>query len=93
MAVPTKKPTDKKVRKFRVAVHEDFCKGCELCVVYCPKNCFAMTTDRLNAKGIPFAECVRPEECIGCQACATICPDAVIELFEITDDESEDSDG
>ncbi|KKN76686.1 hypothetical protein LCGC14_0367770 [marine sediment metagenome] len=61
-----------------------------LCVEYCPKDCLAVTTDRLNAKGMPFTECVHPADCVGCRACTTVCPDAVIELFEITD---EDTDG
>jgi len=50
-----------------------------------------MTTDRINAKGMPFAECVRPGDCVGCRACATVCPEAAIELFEIGDQE-EDND-
>ena len=88
MTKATKNST--RARTFRIKIHEDFCKGCKLCVEYCPKDCLALTTDRLNAKGMPFAECVHPADCVGCRACTTVCPDAVIELFELID---EDNDG
>ena len=70
------------VKSYRLKIDRDGCKGCRLCVAFCPKDVLAMSTDRLNDKGVPFAECVRPDECIGCRACTTVCPDAVIELFE-----------
>ncbi len=86
MAAPTK---DSKLgtKTFRIVIYENLCKGCELCVNFCPKDCFEMTTDRINAKGMPFAECVRLADCVGCRACATVCPEAAIELFEVTQDE------
>jgi len=68
--------------KYRVKIDHETCKGCRLCVEFCPKEVLAMSADRLNGKGVPFAECVQPERCIGCQACTTVCPDAAIELFE-----------
>ena len=88
MAKTSDSPTTSKTRTFRVKIYEKFCKGCQLCIAHCPKNCLAMTTDRINVKGTPFSECVRPEDCIGCKACATVCPDACIELFEVTDEEN-----
>ena len=72
-------------KSYRVAIAEDRCKGCGLCVEFCPKGVLAMTEDRLNAKGIPYAEVVRPADCIGCRACVTMCPDAAVELYEIED--------
>jgi 2-oxoglutarate ferredoxin oxidoreductase subunit delta len=73
------------VRKYRVEIHREVCKGCRLCVEFCPKDVLAMSADRLNSKGVPFAECVRPAQCVGCLACTTVCPDAAIELFERED--------
>ena len=69
-------------KKYRLEIYTDVCKGCRLCVAFCPKDVLAMTEDRLNARGVPYAECVRPDECTGCRSCTTICPDAAIELFE-----------
>jgi 2-oxoglutarate ferredoxin oxidoreductase subunit delta len=77
--------TATKKKKFRLHIHEDYCKGCRLCVDFCPKHVLAMTTDRLNVKGVPFVVCVRPDDCIGCQTCTIVCPDAVIDLFEEVD--------
>ena len=79
--------TTSKTRTFRVQIYEAFCKGCQLCVAHCPKDCLALTTDRINVKGVPFCEFVRPEDCIGCRACVTVCPDACLELFETTDED------
>lgn len=68
-------------KEYRLKIDHEGCKGCRLCVEFCPKDVLAMSADQLNKKGVPFAECVRPAECIGCRACTTVCPDAVIELF------------
>jgi 2-oxoglutarate ferredoxin oxidoreductase subunit delta len=73
-------------KKYRLQVDADRCKGCGLCAAFCPKDVLAMSTDRLNARGVPFAECVQPEQCVGCGACAVICPDAAIELFQREDE-------
>ena len=75
-----------KDKVFRVAIREDICKGCQLCIEFCPKDCLALTTDRMNAKGILFSEMVNPDACIGCRACSTVCPDAAIEVFEVKED-------
>ncbi|MHC4717534.1 MAG: 4Fe-4S binding protein [Planctomycetota bacterium] len=69
------------VRKYRLSIDREGCKGCRLCVEFCPKDVLAMSADRLNSQGVPFAECLHPEQCVGCQACTTVCPDAAIELF------------
>ena len=79
--------TTRTAKTYRLRIHRDLCKNCRLCVEFCPKGVLAMTTDRLNVKGVPYAECVHPDRCIGCQACVLICPDAVIELYEIREDE------
>ena len=87
MADATKNP--RRAKTFRISIHEDLCKGCQLCVNFCPKDCLAMTTDRINAKGTPFSQVVRLSDCVGCRACATVCPEAAIELFEVIQDEED----
>ena len=69
-------------KKVRFKISDDLCKGCRLCVEFCPKGALVMTTDKLNRKGVQYVECARPEVCSGCMCCTLVCPDAVIELSE-----------
>lgn len=59
---------------------EERCKGCELCVVVCPKKILEMKNDILNLKGFHPAGIIDVEKCIGCGFCSIICPDCVIEV-------------
>ncbi|KUO51129.1 MAG: hypothetical protein APF76_16685 [Desulfitibacter sp. BRH_c19] len=63
----------------RVTFHEDWCKGCELCSAFCPKNLISLA-DRINENGYRPAAIVEIEKCTGCMACAIVCPDVVIKL-------------
>ena len=74
-----------KKKKFQVRISSDHCKGCDLCVEFCPKGVLAMTEGKLNARGVPFAEVIEQAACSGCQCCVQVCPDARIEIVEITD--------
>lgn len=62
-----------------MAVHIDIelCKGCELCIHYCPKNVFQMT-QKVNKKGYTAMGVARPEECTKCKICEKSCPDLAI---------------
>jgi 2-oxoglutarate ferredoxin oxidoreductase subunit delta len=57
------------------------CKGCGLCVHFCPKNVLEIT-DKVNAKGHFPAFQARPEDCIHCAICCTMCPDVAISIVE-----------
>ncbi len=57
---------------------EDLCKGCELCVVFCPTKVLKIDTSRVNARGYYPAIVYNLAACSGCGACAKICPDSVI---------------
>lgn len=69
-----------------VVVDENRCKGCNLCVVACPTNSLALTTNEVNHKGYAFSRQVSPETCIGCSACAIVCPDGCIEVYRVKAD-------
>lgn len=62
----------------RGVVHIDIdrCKGCELCVEYCPTEVLELSS-QFNPKGYHYPE-VAGENCICCQACFTICPEFAI---------------
>ncbi len=55
-----------------------YCKGCMLCAVRCPKNAITMGQD-LNFLGTRMPE-VDIEKCIACGKCMEICPDGAIKL-------------
>ena len=59
-----------------VRINVERCKGCELCISYCPTDVLALSTE-FNVKGYHFPTVVA-DECIVCQACATICPEFAI---------------
>lgn len=67
--------------KFHVEFNQDRCKGCELCMTFCPKKLISMSGP-LNNKGYITAQIVQEDECIGCLSCATMCPDGAIEIFK-----------
>ena len=60
-------------KRFEVRIAPDECKGCERCVIACPRNVLKLGT-ALNKLGFPYA--VRTgQECIGCGGCFLTCPE------------------
>ena len=73
-------------RRFQVLFNRDKCKGCELCVSFCPKKLLALDST-VNAKGYHPAGITNQEECIGCTSCALMCPDCCITINELEEGE------
>lgn len=66
--------------KINLTIDKKQCKGCALCVDFCPKNAL----DIAEIGSVPvFA---RPENCIGCQRCATLCPERAVIITERQED-------
>ncbi|MEG0570150.1 MAG: 4Fe-4S binding protein [Oscillospiraceae bacterium] len=62
----------------KVTIDYEKCKGCEMCVVACPKKILKINKDKLNLKGYNPVDIIDPEKCIGCAMCATMCPDCIL---------------
>lgn len=69
---------------FKVNFRKDRCKGCELCINFCPKKIIIMN-DEINASGYytPLIPKENEDMCIGCASCAKVCPDSVISIEKI----------
>lgn len=65
----------------RPVFNEEGCKGCELCMVACPKKIVTLAA-RINSKGYRPATCFDIGACTGCTLCAKACPDVAIEIYK-----------
>ena len=63
-----------------VQIDESLCKGCELCVHYCPVDVLILDEERLTPQGYHPAVLIG-EGCTGCSVCAVVCPEAAIMVF------------
>ncbi len=60
-------------------IHEEICKGCGLCINFCPRSLITLA-EHLNSKGFHPAVLKEPEKCNACTLCAIMCPDMAIEI-------------
>jgi 2-oxoglutarate ferredoxin oxidoreductase subunit delta len=59
------------------------CKGCQLCVTYCP--CGALETSSLfNSKGYHPPQVLDTQRCVACGLCAILCPEFAIYVVEVS---------
>lgn len=57
-----------------IVVHEKMCKGCSICVDFCPTNVLEIQGSIVAVKNL--AACTR------CQLCEIRCPDFAIQVFD-----------
>lgn len=54
-------------------INTEWCKGCSICVAFCPKQVLALDDkDKATAAAV--------ENCIACKLCELRCPDLAIEV-------------
>ena len=56
-----------------IVTRKDLCKGCGICVAFCPTHVLELGEDEKAAA-------VRIEECTACGLCEMRCPDLAIEV-------------
>jgi len=70
------KPSTMTKSRFRVLINIKWCKGCGICMAFCPKGILA-------AEGFSQKATVTDEsQCIGCTMCEIHCPDFAIEVVK-----------
>ena len=68
--------------KGAIVVNTDRCKGCQLCVVACPKDVIALAQKKVNVHGYPYVEAARPDDCTGGASCGNVDPDGCITVYK-----------
>ena len=58
----------------RIEIYEKYCKGCSLCVDFCPTDVLVMKGAYVVVKDL--------EKCTRCQICDLRCPDFAIQVFD-----------
>ncbi|MGD1996620.1 MAG: 4Fe-4S binding protein [Anaerolineae bacterium] len=80
-AVADEKKTTRK-RRGQVTLFPNWCKGCGLCVEFCPKEVLEQT----ETGQVVVAH---PEQCTACRWCEVHCPDFAIFVTEFEPEEEE----
>jgi 2-oxoglutarate ferredoxin oxidoreductase subunit delta len=60
------------IRQKRLSVNEKWCKGCGVCIQYCPKKVLELYHGKVKI--------VNLDDCIECGLCEQRCPDYAIYL-------------
>ncbi len=74
--------------RIEIKIDRDMCKGCGICIKYCPKEVLARSED-LNQYDNHYPEVVSADKCISCRRCELYCPDFAIEVKEVKDEKEE----
>jgi len=63
-----------------IQINDNWCKGCNLCIVNCPRNALGVSK-RFNKRGIHPPELVDEHICNHCRLCELVCPDFAITVL------------
>jgi len=86
-ATPSPAPKERKEKvqpslRAEVVVFDNWCKGCGLCVTFCPHGVLEMD-------GEGKVHVAAPERCTACHWCDTHCPDFAIMVWRVDETLSE----
>jgi len=71
----------KRLPRGQVRVFDNWCKGCGLCIAFCPQEVF-----EANGEGRPIV--AHPERCTACEWCYVHCPDFAIVIERLAEEEA-----
>jgi 2-oxoglutarate ferredoxin oxidoreductase subunit delta len=67
--------------KGSITIDQERCKGCSLCIEFCPKQAIVLS-NKLNLKGYFVAASPEDSGCNGCATCVLMCPEIAIEVYK-----------
>jgi 2-oxoglutarate ferredoxin oxidoreductase subunit delta len=59
-------------KTYLIQVREEWCKGCAICVEFCPEEVLVMDGSVVRV--------LNPDACKGCNMCELMCPDFAISV-------------
>jgi 2-oxoglutarate ferredoxin oxidoreductase subunit delta len=66
----------------RIEINRAWCKGCQICVSFCPRQ--VLDIDRMQwTAGFHPIQVRQIERCIVCRTCELLCPDLAIEVTSL----------
>jgi len=76
-SAPSAAKTGGKRGLWRVIINPDMCKGCNICIEFCPTKVFE-TSETLSRRGYYLPLVSHEEACTGCRVCDLLCPELAI---------------
>jgi 2-oxoglutarate ferredoxin oxidoreductase subunit delta len=78
------RPRGRRLPRGEVHVFDNWCKGCGLCIEFCPGNVLVLGLDNRPKP-------IYPENCTACRWCELHCPDFAIFVTDIEPEPASDN--